>query len=739
MARSMTDRLNAAVAPPPPPSPSVFLGGEVSDLARIMKLPKRDPVDCQRDAITKRFAPATEALVQIMTSRFARAQRLSCACRPRKVSMLDDGTLSITRILPEGYPPEAPMRTTVAEFVADHQTNAWEINTARTVVSLRPGQETLLTAADGEVGYPCIRSLNPTQAWALYEAPQTGGIVGFMGTGSGKSIFFLLVPLVFKDCKLAVLMIEPKQRQHYKSHYLRLREHFTVGSIIFDDSVSGYTVPGTPPLHVISYSKLSNKKSTDFIERLSPDLLSLDEAHRGCGASAINRRIKRYLSGKIKQREDAILAGAVVRSRAVRLFVGSGTLETKSVEDTQMLCAYSLGTGSPLPIDPNEAKAWSAVIDPSYQPDRKSRTAKSLQRAFAGGVIDDNSLETLLDAPEAEIRRGFRERRLQTVGIISANAVSTNVANYFSERKPPTMPDSVKEALKKVREEWKRPDDDDLVEKTEQIACARQVAGGFYLYWSFSKHPCACKPGRAEWEPQCSECLLIADWYRKRKGFNKELRSEILRGQVHLDSRKLCEEAAERYWRNPVYRGDLPKWDAETWPAWAEIENRVQHEERVKWIDDYLAQDAAQWGLENRGIIWFKSTAFGRKIAELSGLSYHAGGPGGEERLRAEKGDKSIICSIKALGAGTDGLQYKYNRQLITEVPASNGGNEGFEQLFARLDREGQPKDEIWTEAYLHVLELREALRKAKAQAEFNREMSGNDQRLLCCDFDFRI
>lgn len=203
-----------------------------------------------------------------------------------------------------------------------------------------------------------------------------------------------------------------------------------------------------------------------------------------------------------------------------------------------------------------------------------------------------------------------------------------------------------------------------------------------------------------------------------------------------MDSRQLCEEAAERFWRETKYRGDLPKWDSETFPAWNEIENRVEHEERVKWLDEYLAKDAAEWATENRGIVWFKSAAFGRKIAELSGLPYHAGGVGGEAKLKAEKGDRSIICSIKALAAGTDGLQYKFNKQLITEIPSSNSGNEGFEQLLARLHREGQQKDEIWTEAYLHVAELKSALRKAIAQAEFNQAMTNNAQKLLNCDFD---
>lgn len=739
----MAERLSAA-APAAPLVHGVFASQAVSEIDRIMALPRRKPINCQRNPKTGRFDPETEALVQVVTEQFSRGPRLSCACRPRVAILSTAGVLTLTRVLPEGHKPDAPLQTTVAAFIAEtqgaiakNQASAAEVNAARMIEALKPGDQITLAAADGEAGYPCIKTLQPAQAWTLYEARLVGGVVGFLGTGSGKTISWLLAPLVFDDCKLAVIMIEPKQRGHYHSHYLRLREHFRVSSIVFDDGATGYTVPGTPPAHVVSYSKLSNKKSTDLFERYQLDTLILDEAHRATGESSINLRVKRFLTAKIKQREEAMARGEKVRSRAVRLFDGSGTLEAKSVEDTQMLCAYSLGTGSPLPINPNEAKAWSAVMDTSYQPDRKSRTAKALQRAFGEGEIDDGSLDTLLTVgPEKAIRAGFCKHRLYTPGIVSASALTINAANYFSERKPPPMPPEVKQALLEVRANWLRPDGDELVADTEKIACARQVASGFFLYWAFPKHSCTCPVPRTQVKSTwCAECLLIADWYDKRKAFNKELRPRIRRGEVHLDSRKLCEEAAERFWRDPPYKGELPKWDASSWPEWAEIENRVHHEERVKWLSPFLAEDAAKWATENRGIVWFKSTALGRKIADISGLPYHNGGVGGEDRLRAEKGDRSIICSIKALGAGTDGLQHKFNRQLIVESPASNPGQEGYEQLLARLLREGQLKDEIWTEGYFHVRELQDALRQAIAQAEFNKEMTGKEQKLLCCDF----
>jgi hypothetical protein len=730
----MSERLNFAA---PPSGKSVGLGVRetISDIERILALPKRPPVNCERDPRTKQYLPATQALIEIMTERFSRGQRLSCACRERRVTLTEDGALIIGRVLPEGATPEIPLITTVEAFIADNQSPADnEARAVRAVQMMKPGDVITLPSAD-VTGHPCIKTLNAVQSWFLKEAEENGGVVGFCGVGSGKSIALLLAILLFPDSKKAVLLIEPKQRQHYRSQYLRLREHFRVSSLVPDQG-DGYTVPGTTPLHLISYSVLSQTKNSDMLDARSPDTVLGDEFHRACGNSAINRRVKRYISGKIQQREADIAAGKPVLKRAVRLFGASGTLESKSIEDTQMLCTFSLGTGSPIPIDPSEAQKWSAVIDPSYMPDRKSTTAKMLQRVFGDGEVDEGDLNNLLGAaPESAVRRGFKQRRLMTPGIISASASSINAAIYISERKTPKMPPLVKEALMRVRVEDKRPDGEILVERTEQIACARNVACGFYLRWIFPKHPCKCVEGLV----RCDQCMLIDDWYTKRQAFNKELRAKLIYGELNLDSPKLCEQAAERFWQDPPYKGTLPVWDCQTWPAWRDIENCVEHEEQVKWIDDFLAKDAAAWALENKGVVWFTSTAFGRRISELSGLPYFNGGPGCEARLRAEKGDRSIICSIPALGAGTDGLQALFFNQLIVEVPASNSSQRGLEQLLGRLHREGQRSDEVNTEVYLHVHELKDALRKAIEQAEFNLEMTGNRQKLLAADCDFEI
>lgn len=724
----------------------------VEDIDRILALPTRPPIDCEIDPRTGKYPPRTQALIEVITEKFTRGPRLSCACRERRVTMLADGRLAIGRTQPAELPPEAPIIATVADFVADahapagggarHLTVADSRNVGK-VQAMKPGESVMLPAADAH-GHACITNLNAVQSWFLYEAEQQGGAVGFCGVGSGKSFALILAALLFPDSKLAALLIEPKQRLHYRSQYLRLREHFRVPSMV-PDSGEGYTVPGTVPVHLISYSMLQQRKNSDMLDTRSPDVLLGDEFHRACGKSAINSRVKRYLADKILEREQMIARGEPVRARAVRLLAGSGTMESGSVEDTHMVCTFALGTGSPIPLDPHESQRWSQVIDDKYQPDRRSKTAKMLFRVFANTEIDSDDLNNLFDTtPTKKLRDGFCQRRLQTPGIISASASTINAAIYISERKAPKMPPAVREALMKVRTEGLRPDgevlvgeDDDGSGALRQITCARNVACGFYQYWAFPNHPCACTPDAL----RCTQCLLIDDWYAKRKAFNKELRVKLIQGEMHLDSKALCEEAAERFYADPPYVGKLPVWDCKTWPAWRDIEDQVQHVEKERWIEnggDFLIKDAAKFALDEKfkSVIWFQSRAFGRALSELTGLPYYNGGPGAEERIRAEKGDRSIICSIKAHGAGTDGLQNIFNHQLIAETPASNSKQTGYEQLLGRLHRQGQTKDAVHTFVYVHVSELMDGLRRAKAQAEFNFVMQRNKQKMLMADID---
>ncbi|KKW46588.1 MAG: hypothetical protein UY96_C0003G0091 [Parcubacteria group bacterium GW2011_GWB1_56_8] len=602
------------------------------DLQRIVALPRRPVLNCERGA-DRQWAPEAQALITKMTAQFSRGQRLSCACRDRYIEVIGNGSIRVFHTSRPGLPPPPPVEMSIDSFCLD---GLHDPKTNKIVQALRPG----MTATLAGLGHPvCLTTLNPVQSWILDELPKAGGIFGMISVGGGKTIAGILAPLAVK-CKTAGILAKPDQRLHYYRAYLQLREHFRVPSLIFDKSeVESFVVTGSPAVHFIPYSLLSNKKSTLLLEQLNLDMLVDDECHLLASLnSSRSMRWVRYL----EQNNGKIVCN------------WSGSTVKKTVKDVAHLSAHSLGMGSPYPLKSDTVEAVALVIDPSPVPDTNSSTARALRNAFGDPSLNDKPKFFVSGMPD--VREGYKQRVIETCGVISTKTSSVTCSISINERKAPPMPETVKAALAEVRGAWVRPDGEELVEAMEQLKCAREVASGFYDYWAY---------------PKMEPVEVIEEWFAKRKLWNKELRVKIMRGEPHLDSPALCENAAERAWRTPPYDGDLPKWFSETWRDWAKVKNTVQPDPRSKWIDDYLARDAAQWAKENRGIVWCQSRAFGKKVAELAGLPYHAGGIDAEAAILAEDGSRSVIASMRAHGTGRDGLQYKFYKQLIAEPPSS--------------------------------------------------------------------
>jgi hypothetical protein len=558
-------------------------------------------------------------------------------------------------------------------------------------------------------GLPCVKQLNAMQAWSLREMRLAGGLVARAAVGAGKTITGILAPMAFPDCKEAVIFIEPGQRQQYLLTYRRLAQHFKVPSLRFhDDDMEGYIVEGAPTLRVITYSKLSRGAATNLLgSKIQPDLIIADEGHRLANRrSSQTGRFLRYM----EQYGDQ-----------VRFCVWSGTLVKKSICDQSHLAAHALGEGSPMPVDPDEMEAWGLVVDESTRADTTSSVAIDLYREFANTRPPAGAMQWSVVTAQEKLRLGYQKRVSSTLGIVSTASGSVDCSLYIKEKAVPKLPDAVRQALEGVRNEGVRPDGEVLVEDIDKFRCASEVACGFYYRWVFPKN-----------EP----VELIKRWFAARKAWNKELREKLIYAEEHMDSPMLCAHAAERAWREVPYEGDLPVWKAETWPEWAAVKDLVYHESRPVWIDEFMAKDAAEWALKNKGVVWYMSDAFGKKVAQLAGLPCHGGGPDAEKNILAEKGDRSVIVSFKAHGQGRDGLQRLFSEQYFPQFPTS--GNL-WEQGLGRLHRQGQEADEVTTWLPLHVQENRDAIKKAIREAEFIEQVTGNQQKLVLADKDLTL
>ncbi len=528
-------------------------------------------------------------------------------------------------------------------------------------------------------GRECITSLRLAQAWALYEIGLKNGLVGPIGVGHGKTMLNLLAPLAFRGCKTAVLLVPPNLVSQLISDYALIGNHFKLPSLIVHGSKAcARKVPGAPVLHVLPYSHLSQSGATVFLESLAPDTVIADEVH-----------MLRH-------------ADAVRTSRVLRLFAGhpetrfagwSGSITDSSVKDYGHLLALALRDGSPLPLIAEILEDWSRALDPTDNP------------APAGALLQ-------LCNPGEHLHSGYHRRLVETLGVVATVEPSVDCGLAISERPAPPIPADVAAALHELRDEWVRPDGEELVDALAVGRCALELACGLFYRWRFPRG-----------EPK----LVIEEWFKARKLWRREMRQKLLERKPFMDSPKLVALAASRAWGDRPNPDDLPEWKADAWPRWKKAKGTVKPKTEAVRIDPFLAQDAADWALSNKGIVWYQRQAFGAWVAELSGLPMHGGGPNAGPRIATERGNRSIIASIKSHGTGRDGLQFLFRDQLIANPSPSSSD---WEQLLGRLHRVGQRAPVVSASFYRHTPEMKAHVDTALRRALYVDTTIGSSQKL---------
>lgn len=605
----------------------------------------------------------TEVFREIASAAPGDSRRLEQHAAPVKES--DD--LKRILALPRRLPPDEATQAAMAEEMT---TKLRRDNPHCRCAKLRPE-----VVARGQ--NPCITALRPLQGWALYEAMHLGGAVGFLPVGSGKTGLDILLPMVVDDCKVAVLMLRPNEVEQLLHDFKCWSQHFNVPNLA---GSGGPFVPGRPILELFPYSMISQQSRALYFSERKPDVLIGDEAQN------------------LKDRKAA-RTGRFLRHFAAmphtKFFCHSGSMTTRGLEDFAHLMALALRQGSPLPLYPSVVEAWAEAVNPNQ-----------------GGAPSDPGAIRRLCAEGETVEEALNRRIVESAGVISTADASVNSELIFREADAGPVPPAVLEALQRVHQDEQRPDGEELMDQLEVASVAMQVACGFFYFWAYPK-------GEPEW--------LIEKWFARRQEWNRELRDKLKRRVEGLDSPGLLRNAAERFYKvGRAAESEGPKWRSETFEAWAEIENQVQPESRVKWIDDYLARAAAQWALEEPSIVWYLFSAFGRKVEQLTKLVRYGGGEVASAAIRQEKGDRSIIASLKAHGTGKN--MQSFWRQLWANLPADGGA---WEQGVGRCHRYGQPKPVVEAHLFRHLPEFRDAWGKATEYATYIQGLTGVPQKLL--------
>ncbi len=536
----------------------------------------------------------------------------------------------------------------------------------------------------------CIERLRLPQAQALREISICGGLLGPIGVGHGKTLVDLLAPLAFryydKNINDVVLMVPPGLASQLEGDYVYYGQHFHMPQIVFHGNVDYKStcqkmdtrVPlnrGAPTIHVAPYSIVSRPESTSWLERaLKPQAIIADECHklRNCvppKATATGARMWRYMEEVAPHTK----------------FVGlSGSMTAKKIQDYWHLAKWALRGGSPLPVVEEIVNEWGTALNPSDNP------------------ADPGRLMELCNKGE-HLYAGFKRRVAETIGVVTTTAPAVDVALELDERDAPAIPPLVRSHLAELRASAIRPDGEELLTSLEVASCAMQLACGFYYRWIYPR----CEFPRDE--------DLVTEWKMTRKAYFREVRAKLKNPTEHLDSPRLVMNAAERFHGlRPKHKG-LPVWESKHFPAWHKIRGLVYAETEAVCFDDYLVQDATAWGHEHKGVIWYEHGAIGEWLSKVSGLPRFGGGKEAEKAMLREDGSRSIICSIKARGTGTNGLQHRFRECLLFHItPDPNV----VEQVLGRLHRPGQNHDvNAWF--YRHTSELKDHLDAALIAAGY--------------------
>lgn len=511
-------------------------------------------------------------------------------------------------------------------------------------------------------------TLRPIQAAALYDLHDNldaggRGLFGPIAVGAGKALICCLAGTMLpadKPCKNLVWLVPANLVPQCENVARQVQKDWNVP----------YKV------HVVSYETLSSPRNGDVLERLIPDVIACDEAHKLRGSSVRTKRFKRYLNDRIKHDD----APAV-------LFL-SGTITARSLFDFTWMLYYTHDKlNCPVPTHYPTLKDWDSALGVHKH--------GGFTTPLAPGVLQ------YLTTGDETPRQGFRRRLIDTLGCVGTTETACDTALYVHSTKP-TVPENVEAALKDLRRYGRTPYglvfDDPLAE----ARYLRQLALGYYLKWRWPND----QPDQA--------------WLDARANWALELRALLRsRSAPGMDSPMLMTKA--------VLAGKVP---AQYLIPWQREQQRLGDPPLTDavWISNYAVEAAlAQTQqLGEAGILWYQGIPFGDALRKH--LPVFAGGDDRAlDTLATGKtaGTKWIACSIQAHGTGKN-LQ-AWHTGLVVSPPSSG---QITEQLLGRLHRPGQAADEVNWHIWQATLEQRAALASARVDAEYLQTMQG-PQKLL--------
>jgi len=515
------------------------------------------------------------------------------------------------------------------------------------------------------------RRLKPLQARALVELHDSGGLVGLLAPGAGKTDVTALIPRV-TGCVRMLLMVPAALVEKTLDDYRMLRGHWDF-PLALKAKDPTHVPPGQPVIRILSYESLSRANYATFIDEFDPDCIVCDEAHfLQTLQSGRSKRVFRFI--RTKRRKAGF--------GSVRFIPLTGTPWSTSLKQVAHILEAALGAGSPLPCEYQSLEQWSLAVD---------RKVKPKLRLEPGALL---RLSPSMSSEVDDVRRAVRDRILDSAGIVASKEVDCGIPLILQHR-PIAVPAEVRTAMATLLSTGVLPSGErspgGLVEWSQRV----QIANGFAYYYD--------PPPPAAWRNAKSA------WY----GF---VSTVIKQGKLDTPFQVWLAVEAGKF-------GNVPEFH-----AWNDIKDTFKPNSKPRWLSDYLVRDAEKWAVETGGIVWVShSTAHTDEPDDdvLGGMfrdiPYFGGG---DERIKKHRGP--CAASIRAHGTGKNLTQW--DQALIMGFPS---GGKTLEQLIARHHREGQTSEVVTFNFYAHSLENLNAIESCLADAAFIQQTSDMDQRIL--------
>jgi hypothetical protein len=427
-----------------------------------------------------------------------------------------------------------------------------------------------------------------------------------------------------------------------------------------------------PEPRIATYEWLATAGAANALDELAPDLIVADESHKLKNPkAAVTRRVRRFMNAH----------------PATKFVAMSGTITKRSILDYAHVLRWALKDAAPLPANYSDLEAWADALDA-----RKRMLRQARPGALVDLCVDEADRANWDVTPRDCARRAYRQRLIETPGVVATETSSVDASIVVRAVAPPKSA-AIDAAFDALRQKWELPDGEPIMDAPSMWRHAREIALGFYYRWN-------PKPPRA--------------WLDARRTWAAFVRQQL------SGSRTIDTEAQVKQ-RFPNVR-ELTDWLA--------VEATFTPTTELVWIDDSVVKLAADWLLNDCGIMWVEHVLFAEALAQRTRVPYYGGGNASD----AEKhpAGASMILSTEA---GREGLNLQaWSSNFILSAPPNN---ERWEQLLGRTHRDGQEADEVTFDVAAFSHECVESFFQARRDAEYVAASLGSPQKLLVADHDF--